>query len=49
MLPLGSTILGSIVSALISALVAPFMHIGSTMVYLDLRVRKEGGAVKLSG
>ena len=45
---LGGGILSSIVSALIGALVAPFMHIGATLVYLDLRVRREGGDVKIA-
>lgn len=46
---LGGTALSSIVSGLISAIVAPFMHIGATLVYLDLRVRQEGGSVKIVG
>ena len=45
---LGGTVLGSVVSTLISAIVAPFMNIGGTLVYLDLRVRQEGGDVKIA-
>ena len=47
LLPLGNTALSGIASALISAVVAPFMHIGATIVYLDLRVRKEGSSVNI--
>ena len=36
--------LGSLVGAVLSALAGPFFSIGKTLVYLDLRIRKEGYA-----
>ena len=37
-----SAFLSSLVAAVLSALVGPFFSIGRTLVYLDLRIRKEG-------
>ena len=45
----GIPILGELLSITLGIVIAPFLTIGATVVYLDLRVRKEGGAVKLSG
>lgn len=44
---LGSSFLSGLVSALAGALVTPFIYIGGTVVYLDLRVRHEGESVKI--
>ena len=35
-------VLGTIAGSAVSALILPVMLIGRTLVYLDLRVRKEG-------
>ncbi len=42
-----SPVIGSIISALISSLASPITSIGSTLVYLDLRSRKDGSDVAL--
>ena len=39
---LAQPILGSIIGVLANALVLPIVAVGATLVYLDLRVRKEG-------
>ena len=44
---LGSSVLNGLASALISAVVAPFINIGSTVVYLDLRARQGGEDVMI--
>ena len=44
----GIPILGELLSIALGVVITPFLTIGATVVYLDLRVRQEGELVKLS-